>query len=112
MKVLVLGGCGAQGTFATRELAVSDEVSELIIGDYNVERARRVASEIGSEKLGVEKVDVRDRGALVDLMRKVDVVVNCVGPFYMYGPMVLSAAIEAGGATWTSAMTLMQPLKC
>ena len=96
MKVLVLGGCGAQGTFATRELVASDEVSELIIGDYNVERARRVASEIGSEKLGVEKVDVRDRGALVDLMRKVDVVVNCVGPFYMYGPMVLSAAIEAG----------------
>ncbi len=96
MRVLVLGGCGAQGTFATRELVASDEFSEVIIGDYNVQRARMLASELSDYGAVVEKVDVRDRGETVKLMRRCDVVVNCIGPFYRFGEVVLRSAIEAG----------------
>jgi saccharopine dehydrogenase (NAD+, L-lysine-forming) len=95
MRVLVLGGCGAQGTFATKELVTSDEISEVVIGDYNIEKAKKLASELESDKIDVAKVDVRKEDELVDLMKKYDIVVNCVGPFYMYGEGVLRASIRA-----------------
>jgi len=96
MRVLVLGGCGAQGSFATKELATSEEFSEVVIGDYNIRKARELASKLSEYGVEARKVDVRNKDELVELIRKSDVVVNCVGPFYMFGETVLKAAIEAG----------------
>jgi saccharopine dehydrogenase (NAD+, L-lysine-forming) len=95
MRVLVLGGCGAQGTFATKELVSSEDISEVVIGDRNVGKARKLAESLGSEKVRACKIDVREKKELVELMCDADVVVNCVGPFYVYGPAVLEASIEA-----------------
>ena len=40
-------------------------------------------------------VDARSRESLVSAMRGANVVLNCVGPFYRFGPPILEAAIEA-----------------
>jgi len=96
MRVIVLGGCGAQGTFATKELITFDEFSEVTVGDYNIEKAKKLASELKSDKVDVRKIDVREENELVKLMKEFDIVVNCVGPFYMYGFKVLKAAVKAG----------------
>ena len=96
MRILVLGGCGAQGTFATRDLVESKDVSEVIIGDIDVKKARRVAADIGSPKLSTIQIDVNDHQNLVKVMKDVDVVVNFVGPYYEHGVKVVRAAIEAG----------------
>ena len=96
IKVLALGGAGAQGMFATRELLNYDDVSEVIVGDYDIEKARKAVESLGSEKVEAVKIDVRDRDELISLMKNVDIVVNTVGPFYMYGPLILDACIKAG----------------
>jgi len=96
MRILALGGCGAQGTFATKDLVESKDVSKVIIGDVNVEKARRVAADIGSPKLSTIEIDVNDHRKLVKVMRDVDVVANFVGPYYEHGVKVVKAAIEAG----------------
>lgn len=42
------------------------------------------------------KVDVLDHESLLKALKGSDVVLNCVGPFYKFGPPILKAAIEAG----------------
>ena len=96
MRVLALGGCGAQGTFAVRDLVQSRDVSVVIIADIDLEKARKVASDIASPKLSTLQLDVNDHQSLAQAMKDVDVVVNCTGPYYELGPKVVKAAIEAG----------------
>jgi len=47
MKILVLGGGGAMGSVAVRDLAESLEVSEVIVGDINIEGAEELIVEWG-----------------------------------------------------------------
>lgn len=96
MRVLALGGCGAQGVFATKDLVESADVSAVVIADIDLEKAAKVASDIASPKLSTIRVDVNDHQGLVQAMKDVDVVLNCTGPYYELGPKVVKAAIEAG----------------
>jgi len=50
MRALALGGCGAQGTFAVRDLVKSKDVSHLIIADIDLEKAKKVAADMASPK--------------------------------------------------------------
>lgn len=96
MRVLALGGCGAQGTFAVKDLVQSQDVSVVIIADIDLERAKKVAFDIASPKLSTMRVDVNDHQSLVEAMKDVDVVVNSTGPYYELGLKAVKAAIEAG----------------
>jgi len=96
MRVLALGGCGAQGFFATKDLVESADVSAVVIADIDLEKATKVASDIASPKLSTMRVDVNDHQGLVQAMKDVDVVLNCTGPYYELGLKVVKAAIEAG----------------
>lgn len=94
MRVLVLGGAGAMGMVAVRDLAESREVSEVVIGDVSLDKARQVAKWAGEEKVSVESLDVLNREGLVSAMRRVDVVANAA-PYHL-NLEVTRAAIEAG----------------
>jgi len=96
MKVVVLGGAGAIGSMAARILASSETFSEVIIGDINFEKAKKLAAEIGIEGVSAAKVDVMDSRNLRDVIKDSDVVLSCVGPFYKFAPIVLRASIDAG----------------
>ena len=96
MKVVVLGGAGAIGSMAARILASSEIFSEVIIGDINFEKAKKLAAEIGIEGVSAVKVDVMDSRNLRDVIKDSDVVLSCVGPFYKFAPIVLRASIDAG----------------
>jgi len=96
MRVLALGGCGAQGTFAVRDLVKSKDVSHLIIADIDLEKAKKVAADMASPKLSTTRLDVNDHQSLVEAIKDVDVVLNCTGPYYELGLKVVEAAIEAG----------------
>ncbi|MFA5785970.1 MAG: saccharopine dehydrogenase NADP-binding domain-containing protein [Actinomycetota bacterium] len=95
-KVLVLGGCGAVGSCAVRTLVPREEFSEVIIGDINSERAAGLVAEMASEKLRFERVDVSDRASIQGAVSKVDLVLNCTGPFYKFVKTILDVVIEAG----------------
>jgi len=90
----ILGGCGAVGSTAARVLASSGYFTEMTIADKELEAARELASQLN----GVRAVQVNadDPGSLKEAMRGSSLVLNCIGPFYKYGPPILEAAIEAG----------------
>jgi len=95
-KVIVLGGCGAVGSVAVKTLVDSDVFSEVVIGDFNIEKANELISQLGSKKLSAIKVDASDENGIKDAIRGSDLVVNCVGPFYKTVKNILKAVIDAG----------------
>jgi saccharopine dehydrogenase-like NADP-dependent oxidoreductase len=96
MKVLVLGGCGAQALPAVEDLIASEDISQVTIGDIDKEKADQLVAKLKSPKLSALKVDVNDHGGLVGWMKGADVILNCTGPYHLLGVKALKAAIEAG----------------
>jgi saccharopine dehydrogenase (NAD+, L-lysine-forming) len=94
-KITVLGGCGGIGSVAARTLATSGYFDEIVIGENRYEAACDFAASLGGNASAV-RVDAEDPTSLKQAMSGSDVVLNCIGPFYRFGPPVLLAAIEAG----------------
>lgn len=95
MKILCLG-CGAMGRVAIRDLVQHSDFGEIIVADYDAKKAEEYARKLGDKRLRAEFVDVTDRPGLVKLMKRADLAISTVGPFYRYGLAVVEAAIEAG----------------
>lgn len=92
MQVTVLG-CGVVGTTAVKTLDALGECDTITIGDINVDYAQKVATSCTCETLCV-KCDAKNPEELREVIKKSDVVLNCIGPFYEYGPPILKIAIE------------------
>lgn len=95
-KVIVLGGCGAVGSVSVRTLANHPEFSEVVIADYNIDKAGDLAAKLASSKITVKKFNALDVQSVKEAVKGSDVVLNCVGPFYSTVKTVLSAVIELG----------------
>jgi saccharopine dehydrogenase-like NADP-dependent oxidoreductase len=95
-RLVVLGGCGAVGSTAVRMLAGTDYFDEYVVADRDIEAARKLSSELGPDKVKALELDADDPQSLRDAIAGASVILNCVGPFYKYGPPILEAAIEAG----------------
>lgn len=94
-RVTVLGGCGGIGQVAAAALATAEEVTELVIADLREEQAAVVAADLGDKARAVA-VDASSPESLANVLEGSDVVLNCIGPFYEFGPPILRAAITAG----------------
>ncbi len=94
MKVLSLGGAGAVCQHATRDLAVFSDYDQIVIGDYNVAAAERLAAEIDDPRVRVQKVDANDYDGLVRTFKEYDVILN--GLPWKYDLAVTRACVEAG----------------
>ena len=95
MRVLVLGGTGGMGQGVARDLIKQQQIKEVILGDINIDPNRVQEKLRASEKVALTKVDVNDHDSMVAIIKKVDVVVNCAGPFYKTAVAVAKAAVEA-----------------
>jgi saccharopine dehydrogenase-like NADP-dependent oxidoreductase len=94
MKVLSLGGAGAVCQYATRDLAEFSEFDEIVVGDYDVAAAEKLAAEIGDPRLRALKVDAEDYDGLVQTFKDYDVILN--GLPWKYDLAVTRACVEAG----------------
>jgi lysine 6-dehydrogenase len=94
MRILSLGGAGAVCQHATRDLAEFSDFDQIVIGDYNVAAAEKLAAEIGDPRVTALKVDAEDYGGLVETFRGFDVILN--GLPWKYDMAVTKACIEAG----------------
>jgi len=94
-KVIVLGGCGAVGSHAVKTLVKTHTFSEVVIADYNKEKADLMVSKLGPKASAV-KVDVVDAKCIYDAVKGCDLVLNCVGPFYTTVKKILDTVIDAG----------------
>jgi saccharopine dehydrogenase (NAD+, L-lysine-forming) len=95
-KIIVLGGCGVVGSVAVRTLASLPDFSEIVIGDINIGLADDIINDIGSDKISAIHVDAKHPESIKNTIKGSDVVLNCVGPFYTFAPIILRAAIESG----------------
>src|SRR5699024_6414108 len=94
-KVIVLGGAGGMGSMAVKDLVLHKRFSEIIIADINIEAANQIVQEVNSDLVSTAAVDVTNRKGLVTLLSDASIVINFVGPFYKYAPMIIEACIEA-----------------
>ncbi|MFH2066469.1 MAG: saccharopine dehydrogenase NADP-binding domain-containing protein [Pseudomonadota bacterium] len=94
--VIVLGGCGAVGSVAVKTLAAQEIFDHVVIGDMNMDRAEKLISEIGGEKVSALRFDAMDPQSIEQAIRGCDLVLNCVGPFYKSVKIILKAVIESG----------------
>jgi saccharopine dehydrogenase (NAD+, L-lysine forming) len=95
-KVTVLGGSGGVGRFAVKTLASAGFFDEVVIADIDVESGREVASGLDVSRVSVIGFDADDAASVAEAIAGSRVVVNCVGPYYRYGPPLLEAVISAG----------------
>ena len=94
MRIIVLGGCGAMGSEATRDLATTSDFEEIVIADADLPRAQALAAELGGGRVRAIHADANDEGALTESLLGFDVVANCT--VYHFGLTVTRAAIKAG----------------
>jgi len=94
-KVTVLGGCGAVGSVAVRTLVGHPAFSDVVIADYNSEKAEHMAAELGNGTTAAF-FDAYDPKSISKVIQGSDVVLNCVGPFYSTVKPILEVVLEAG----------------
>jgi len=94
MKIVVLGGAGKMGCIAVQDLAQDPRPDEVVIADVNEAQAHLVADYLRSPKVTVQPVDLRDREALVRLLRGADACLNAT--VYYTNLAVMEACLEAG----------------
>ncbi|MGJ6969028.1 saccharopine dehydrogenase NADP-binding domain-containing protein [Streptosporangium sp. G11] len=95
MNIVVLGGAGHMGSHAVTHLAALPFVQNLVIGDRDMDGARKLAEIVG-QKARAARVDVTDPEQLAAVMADADAVVSTVGPFFRLGGTVLDAALLKG----------------
>jgi len=99
MHIIVLGGAGAMGSAAVRDLMQS-KISKVTVADYNIKAAESLVAELLGkfEKTDVSAqfADANDHASLMKIMKSADTVASAIGPFYKFGSKVIKAAIEAG----------------
>ena len=95
-RVTVLGGCGAVGSIAVSTLVALTDFSEVVVADIDVAKAKRMIGQLSAACLSATRVDALDASSIREVIKGSDVVLNCVGPFYQFGPPILKAVIQAG----------------
>ncbi|MGB3714503.1 MAG: saccharopine dehydrogenase NADP-binding domain-containing protein [Candidatus Promineifilaceae bacterium] len=94
MKILALGGAGAVCRHSTRDLVEYSDFSEIVIGEYNVAAAEKLAADIGDPRLKVLEINAENYDELVEAFRGFDVILN--GLPWKYDLAVTKACVEVG----------------
>jgi saccharopine dehydrogenase-like NADP-dependent oxidoreductase len=81
------------GCATVYDLAQSKDVREIVVGDFDLTRAKEVARKFGGGKAKAVCVDVRKTGALARYLRGTETVLNCTQ--YYWNPAVMKAALQA-----------------
>jgi lysine 6-dehydrogenase len=92
MKIVVLGA-GLMGRAVVHDLAGAREVRDIVVADFDRERAQEVARKFGDGKASGLFADVRDTPHLAKVLRGCEVVVNCTQ--YNWNLEVMRAALAA-----------------
>jgi len=100
MKILLLGAAGYTGRAAAVLLARRDDVGEVILADYDIRDAKRLAKSL-SPKCRWAMADVGKPLELSRLLEGIDAVAGAVGPCAEYEKPVLLSCASRGIAAVT-----------
>ena len=104
LRIFVLG-VGAVGTVTATHLAKSPEVSEVILGDIALQRAKIVKNQLKNPKVSVVQADASSEKSLISVLNKVDIIINATLP--NFNLTVMNAALKSNVhyidlASWTT----------
>ena len=94
MKVLVVGGYGAQGSVICTYLARSRDVSEIVCAGRNLAKAKGLVERVKSDKVSPKKLDATKQDELTSAAKGMDLVVNATVP--KYNLMLMDAVLKGG----------------
>lgn len=108
MRVLLVGA-GGVGTAITRIAARRPFFDEMVVADYDRDRAQAAVTSVGDPRFRAAEVDASDPAAVVALLRRTgcDVLLNATDPRFVVS--LFQAAGEAGVTYLDMAMSLSQP---
>jgi len=88
-------GCGEMGSSALSQLVKYSD-ADVVAADINLEKVKKLAKQLGAERVSAQRVDVNDHEGLVKAIKTAnpDVVASCIGPFYKHASKVYRAALE------------------
>jgi short subunit dehydrogenase-like uncharacterized protein len=94
MRIAVYGASGYTGTLVAAEVHKRGE--KLALVGRNPDRLRAAATQAGIADAEIRHAEVSDLGGLTAAFADCDAVINCAGPFTLFGVPVVRAAIAAG----------------
>ena len=95
MRLLIAGGCGDMGSYIVRDSIQSSIWTEIAIADIDESSSRKLISELNDSRMSYIKMNAKDHDAMVRIFQEYDIVCSAIGPFYIFGPKVAKACIEA-----------------
>src|SRR5918999_2126023 len=93
MRMLVLGA-GLQGSACAYDLLQNPEVAEVRLADINIQHLPPFLAHYSGPRLLPTPLDVRDREAVLAVMRSSDAVMSAI-PYY-FNLDLAQSAVEAG----------------
>lgn len=94
MTKFLIVGAGAQGGPCASILARDKDVSEIVLGDIDVELAKKVSQKIGSDKITASKLDAASKDDIRRAAKGADVVINLT--LTAYNMNTMEVALEIG----------------
>ncbi|MFX1242173.1 MAG: saccharopine dehydrogenase family protein [Promethearchaeota archaeon] len=93
MSIIILGACGEIGRYIAYDLVKSG--LKVTLADIREFEGKKLAEKLGTNAT-FYKLDVMDFEKLVELLKNHKIVVNNIGPYFMFKDWVPRAAIQAG----------------
>jgi len=94
MKKVVIIGAGGQGAPCASILARDESVSEIVIGDIDIELVNKVKGKIQSDKINAAKTDAGKADDLERVIKGADAVINLTLP--RFNMNIMRAALRSG----------------
>jgi len=95
MKILIVG-VGAQGSVIATEILKTPEVSEVRLSDKNLDKAKRLAKRLKSEKVSTYRVDANNVDDIMRAASEVNLIVNTTTWNARFNLNIMEAALKSG----------------
>jgi len=102
MRKVLIVGAGGQGGPCTSILARNKDVSEIVLGDIDIELANKVKNKIKSDKITAVKLDAGKVEDIKNAVKGADVIINLT--LTQFNDNIRQAAVENGAHYVDSAM--------
>lgn len=93
MSIIILGACGEIGRYIALDLVKSGY--NVTLADIRDIEGKYLAKKLGS-RANFQRLDVTDFDTLVETLKEHKIVINNIGPYFMFGDWIPRATIEAG----------------
>ena len=93
MSIIILGACGEIGRYIAYDLVKNG--FKVTLADIREFEGKKLAEKLGTNAT-FSQIDVMDFDKLVDILKNHKLVVNNIGPYFIFKDWVPRAAIQAG----------------